>query len=224
MRTLTHLCVACTAILGANRGILAHAQLFDPATADTKANVREALAPSRMRAPLAYPDWWQGAAAWLPPPWVFVHKVAVPLPTDTHLRVCFMRYQVAGMYPRRLNVFIAQTEQGFATGNYTAWQMRVDTNLRVLRSCGVLGCQAVVVEQELPGALEYCAADEDGYVYVATQIEPPWEFLPLVWSGPSIPVDWYTYKVRIAEWGGIPEGAAVPHNFPPKLVMFTGRE
>lgn len=230
--------ICCIAALG--MFYTAFAQVFEPASPVVGGSSREttgASAEVRSVGLGPWPDWWAGAVMYDPYEWggwearpneVYMHVLDMPTADYPNIRFGFSQYSDASgeLRYREVYVMLAHTPLDFLVeGKWKRWKVRVDSGYewRYLGYWRPLdGWDAVVVERELPGLIEFCEGDADGRIWVVLQFEKPGAYLEY-WSGYEFCPSAYTYGVQCLEWGRVTAITRwpVPYFWPPCYVQWT---
>lgn len=185
------------------------------------------------------PEWWGGAGHPEPRMWggwdhrneTWMHVLDVPTTEHPLLRLGFFQQLTTsgGLRYREAWVYVAHHPPDYlVAGKWRAWHIRVDTGY-AWRYLGYWrpgdGWDAVVVERELPGLVEFCEGDTDGQVWVVVEFDRPAMFLGY-WSGYEYLPRTYTYGAGLtSEFGGGVDMITrwpVPYQSPPCYIQWTG--
>ncbi len=183
------------------------------------------------------PPWWGGACTIDPGGWggwddgpqeVYMHVLDVPKAEYPNIRFGFVQWLVepGQVKHREVYVLVAHDPPDFLVdGLWRRWKLRVDTDYE-WRYFGYWwppnDLDAVVVERELPGLVEFCRDDLDGKIWVVLQFDASAWYM-VYWSEyPHCPRT-YTYGVRCGEWGRVTAITRwpVPYQWPPCYVLWT---
>lgn len=184
-----------------------------------------------------FPEWWGGACTFDPAYWggwdepgeVFMHELDVPTAEHPLLRLGFIqRWSIAdGFYHERAVVIVSHHPPEFLQPQgYRTWSVEL-TNGYAWRYLGYWrpldGVDAVVVERDLPGLVEFCQGDADGRIWVVVQFDRPALYM-VYWSEYEFCPETYTYGVHLSGQGQVDRITRwpVPYQWPPVYIQWTG--